>query len=62
MICYYNTLSPNGYNQTINTMSSTISHENTQKYIKTISKKCALVDKNNNILKKYSSYHEAAKD
>ena len=61
MIIAHNTLSPNGYNQTLETASYTIAHENTQKYIKRISKKCALVDKNNNIIETYLSYHAAAR-
>lgn len=51
----------NGYNQTLNTHSNNICHENCQKYIKKISCKCAKVDKNNNILEIYNSYHEAAR-
>lgn len=62
MIYFYNSLVPNGYNQTDNTTSNAIAQENTQKYIKKISKKCALVDNNNNILKIYPSYHAAARD
>lgn len=61
MIKKYNSLCPNGYNQTIYTSSNTISSENTQKYIKRISKKCALVNKNNEILEIYPSYHAAAR-
>jgi hypothetical protein len=47
MICYYSSLTPNGYNQTENTSSNTIANENTQKYIQKISKQCALVDEDN---------------
>lgn len=61
MIKKYNSLSPNGYNQTLFTSSNSIANENTQKYIKAISKKCALVDKDNNILAIYESYHAAAR-
>lgn len=59
-IIHYNALSPGGYNQTNNTNSNSIASENTQKYIKKISKKCALIDNNNNILEIYSSLHDAA--
>lgn len=61
MIKKYNSLCPNGYNQTIQTSSNTIASENTQKHIKKISKKCALVNKNNEILEIYPSYHAAAR-
>ena len=54
-IIAHNTLSPNGYNQTLLTSSNTIASENTQKHIEKISKKCALVDENNNILYEYGS-------
>lgn len=60
MICYYSSLTPNGYNQTENTSSNTIANENTQKYIQKISKQCALVDEDNQILAIYPSYHAAA--
>lgn len=61
MIKKYNSLCPNGYNQTLFTSSNTIAAENTQNYIKKISKKCALIDKNNKILEVYPSYHAAAR-
>ena len=61
MIDYYNTLDPFGYNQTRCTHSNNILSENHQKYIKRISKKCAKVDINNNIIEIYSSYHDAAR-
>ena len=61
MIIAHNTLSPNGYNQTLATNSNTIASENTQKHIEKISKKCALVDINNNIIETYTSYHAAAR-
>ena len=54
-ILHYNSLVPNGYNQTDKTSSNSISFENTQKYIQRVSKKCALVDEANNILATYSS-------
>lgn len=60
MIIYYNSLSPCGYNQTLNTQNKAIASENTKKYITSISQKCALVDKNENILQIFKSYHEAA--
>ena len=60
-IIAHNTLSPNGYNQTLLTSSNTIASENTQKHIEKISKKCALVDENNNIIETYTSYHAAAR-
>jgi hypothetical protein len=50
-----------GYNQTLNTHNNNICHENCKKYISKISCKCAKVDKNNNIIEIYSSYHEAAR-
>ena len=61
MIISHNTLSPNGYNQTLYTNSNTIAAENTQKHIEKISKKCALVDENNNVIESYTSYHAAAR-
>lgn len=59
-ILHCNSLTPNGYNQTDKTSSNSISSENSQKYIRRISKKCALVDEDNNILATYLSLHEAA--
>ena len=61
MIIAHNTLSPNGYNQTLFTHSNSIAFENTQKHIEKISKKCALVDNYNNIIETYNSYHAAAR-
>lgn len=61
MILKYNTLSPNGYNQTIHTFSNNIANENLQKYLAKIKTKCALVDAENNIIEKYESYHAAAR-
>lgn len=61
MIKYYNSIAPNGYNQTLFTNSNHIASENAQKHIQKISCKCAKVDANENILEKYSSYHEAAR-
>lgn len=59
-IIHYNSLVPNGYNQTTCTTSNSLAHENTQKHIKEISKKCALVNENNEILEIYDSFHDAA--
>lgn len=50
-----------GYNQTLNTHSNNICHENCIKHIQQISCKCARIDKNNNIIEIYSSYHDAAR-
>ena len=61
MIIAHNTLSPNGYNQTLFTHSNNIASENAQKHIEKISKKCALVDNYNNIIETYNSYHTAAR-
>lgn len=61
MIISLHTLSPNGYNQTLNTNSNNIANENLQKHLNMIKKKCALVDKNENILETYESYHAAAR-
>ena len=61
MILSYQTLSPNGYNQTLNTSSNNIACENLQKHLNKIKKKCALVDKNENIIETYESYHAAAR-
>ncbi len=61
MITYYNSLTPNGYNQTLFTHSNHICHENTQKYIKKISCKCAKVNAKEEIIEIYNSYHDAAR-
>lgn len=61
IIIKYNTLSPNGYNQTLNTFSNNIANENLQKHLANIKKKCALVDAKDNIIEKYESYHAAAR-
>lgn len=60
MIIYFNTCGQNGYNQTLETDQGLNAKENLQKYIKKISQACAKIDKNNNIIETYSSYHEAA--
>lgn len=61
MILQYNSLIPNGYNQTIHTNSNTIASENSQKHIQEISKKCALVNEKEEIIAIYPSYHAAAR-
>lgn len=61
MIDKYNSLEPNGYNQTRATHSNNIMAENCQKYIQKISCKCAKVDINENIIEIYNSYHDAAR-
>lgn len=61
MIIYYNSLAPNGYNQTLNTNQSLIAKKNLNEYLKKIKQKCAKIDYNNNIIETYSSYHEAAR-
>lgn len=60
MIIYYQGYEC-GYNQTLLTDRADIANENIQKYIKSISQRCAKIDINNNILEIYSSYHDAAR-
>lgn len=60
MIIAYNSYKA-GYNQTLNTSSNNIANENLQKHLNKIKKRCALVDKDNNILELYESYHDAAR-
>ena len=60
MIVFYNSYN-NGYNQTYKTQQSTIAKENLNKYLQKISKKCAKVNINEEILEIYNSYHEAAR-
>lgn len=60
MILFYDSYSK-GYNQTLFTDRADIANENIQKHIQSISKKCAKVDINENILEIYNSYHEAAR-
>lgn len=50
----------NGYNQTLFTNQSEIAKENLEKYLQTKRCKCAKIDKSNNIIAIYNSYHEAA--
>ena len=61
MIDFYNSVKPNGYNQTRATHSNNLISENHQKHILKISQKCAKVDIYNNIIETYKSYHDAAK-
>lgn len=61
MINEYNSLTPNGYNQTKLTHSNNIATENCQKHIQKISQKCAKVDIYENIITTYKSYHDAAR-
>lgn len=60
MINYYDSYNY-GYNQTLNTNSNCIAHENLQKYLKRVSCRCAKVNKNEEIIEKYISYHDAAR-
>lgn len=62
-IKYYNTLTNSGwgYNQTIETECALRDPEIHKKQIEESSKKCALVDKNNNILELYESLNDAAR-
>ena len=60
MIIYYNSYT-NGYNQTLNTNSNHIANENLQKHLEKVSCKCAKINKENQILEIYSSYHDAAR-
>ena len=61
MIDFYNSVKPNGYNQTRATHSNNLMHENRQKHNLEISQKCAKVDIHNNIIEVYKSYHDAAR-
>ena len=60
MIIHYNSIS-NGYNQTLETSREGRCSDNLKKYINSTKKKCAKVDKYENILEIYESYHDAAK-
>ena len=51
----------NGYNQTLNTTKSSLCLENFKIYLGKVSCKCAKINKNNIILEKYISYHDAAR-
>lgn len=59
MIIYYNSLEQ-GYNQTLQTNQIEIAKENLEKYLQKVRCKCAKIDRNNNIIEIYTSYHEAA--
>ena len=50
-----------GYNQTVETIKSEIAKENLEKRLNKNRCSCAKVDKQNNILEIYPSYHEAAR-
>lgn len=58
MILYYDTLN-HGYNQTLYTHCALHDPQIKQKHIEKLGKKCALVDKNDNIIEIYSSLQEA---
>lgn len=62
-IVKYNTLTNKGYgyNQTLETECALRDPLFKQQQIEKYGKKCVLVDKNNNILQFFSSYHEAAR-
>lgn len=60
MIIFYNSIK-HGYNQTLETDRNNNCIENANKHTKQISQKCAKIDKNNNILEQYESYHDAAR-
>lgn len=59
-IIYYDSYI-HGYNQTLSTDRNTLSKENLSKHVLKVSQKCAKVDKDNNILEVYNSYHDAAR-
>lgn len=59
MILYFDSCEK-GYNQTYKTIPSELAKENLQKYLELTKQACAKVDNNDNIIEKYSSYHEAA--
>ena len=62
MIIHYKSLvSENGYNQRIDTHGG-LTDENRAKNVEELSQPCALVDFNENIIKKYPSYSAAAKE
>lgn len=60
MIIFYNTYN-NGYNQTFETNNYALGSENLKKHLEKVKKRCAKVDKNENILEIYESYHDAAR-
>lgn len=59
-IVFYNSVEE-GYNQTYNTNSHIIAQENLTNHLQKVSQRCALVDKNENIIEIYSSYQEASR-
>lgn len=61
MIIKFNSLSPNGYNQTLFTKCALQDPNIIQKINKIRAQKCALVDINENILEVYPSYQEASR-
>lgn len=60
---YYNTLANNGwgYNQTLETKCALQDEEIRQEQLKKVSKRCALVDENNNIIELYESLQDASR-
>ena len=60
MIIFFNSYK-NGYNQTLQTDRINNATENLKKYIQKTCQKCAKVDKFENILEIYDSYHDAAR-
>ena len=60
MIYFYDSCNY-GYNQTYETHPQQMGKENLQKSNEKRSQKCAKVDKNNNIIELYHSYHDAAR-
>ena len=59
MILFHNTLNC-GYNQILDTEAKYVAKTNLTNYIEKNKQKCAKIDKNNNILEIYESYHDAA--
>lgn len=60
MILYYDSLN-NGYNQTLETKKPYLGTQNLISHNQRIRQQCAKVDKYNNILEVYQSYHDAAR-
>lgn len=61
MIIFYNTLSPNGYNQTLFTKCALQDSNVIKKLNQKRAQKCALVDNEENIIEIYVSYQEAGR-
>lgn len=61
MIIFFNSCGDKGYNQTLETTNYGIASENLQKHLTKVKQKCAKVDKDENILEIYESYHDAAR-